>query len=378
MTLRSTTLTPDGRRIRSKATTVVLAFLGVMVIVWVVLRFGSNEIGAGPDGSVLVTDVNGSAGLFELLAERGVTAVPQMVGFDDLSGLSTVVILDPLPSEELGQPEAEALERFVRAGGRLVLSGYRPHSLIGTLLPEDIRFGYRGDPRAPVRFPLGGVGGSISTDGVRSIQTDAPHLPLAGRPAMAAAFELGRGTVIYVSDGSVFHNRRLVDNAAWILSILGEGPVVFDELRHGFALPTEGTAPTGITAALPDQVRATLWLLALAGLVVGSVYARRRQPVETTIRELKPPRTALVDATAGLLLRTKIPLDAIDPIVHRTQVLLRRRLGIAEHQQIDVDEAAKSSGLNAAEIAIALHPKTEEHAMVAHKVMTALNERNTR
>ncbi len=375
MTIRSTTLTAEGRKIRSKASIAGFSLLAAMLVIWVIFRFGSNPVGAGPDGSVFVTDVNGSAGLLELLEEREVPAAPALSRFDSLDGVLTVVILDPLSDIEITAAETTVLEDFVESGGRLVLSGNRPPSFLGSLLPADIAYGYRAAPAAPILFPLGGVGEAITTDGVRSIRTDDPSLPLAGDPAVAAAFAFGSGEVIYISDGSVFHNRRLVDNAAWILSILGSGPVIFDEVRHGFEVQADLDVPVGVFGSLPSRVRETVWLLLAALAISIIIYGRRREPVEQTTRSLMPPRMALVDAVAGLQLRTDRSLSAAEPVVRRVEVLLRRELGLTEDESLDSVDVAKV-GFDQSEVAAALRPSTEDDVLTAHRLLTVLNERN--
>ena len=108
---------------------------------------------------------------------------------------------------------------------------------------------------AEILLPLAGVGGTLETDGVRNVRSDEPFLPLAGDPPVAVAFSRGAGTVVFVADGSVFWNQRIVRNGAWAVALVGDGPVRFDEVRHGFEAAPVSESPTGLLAALPDRVR---------------------------------------------------------------------------------------------------------------------------
>ena len=70
-----TTITAEGRRIRSNIVTGVVSILAIMVALVIVSAFGSDEAVDGPAGSSFVTTSLGTAGVYETLAELGADVV---------------------------------------------------------------------------------------------------------------------------------------------------------------------------------------------------------------------------------------------------------------------------------------------------------------
>ena len=83
-----TTITAEGRKIRSNIVTGVVSILAIMVALFVVSAFGSDEAIDGPAGSSFVTTSLGTAGLHEMLEEqrqgwiRGSTRARRCGSFD--------------------------------------------------------------------------------------------------------------------------------------------------------------------------------------------------------------------------------------------------------------------------------------------------------
>ncbi len=371
---RSTTLTAAGRAIRSRIELVVGLALAVALVGWLLGRFGSNEVVQGPDGSMFVSDLNGTAAAFELAADLGVTVVPWVEPLDTAREAATILILDPDPEISIAPAERAHLDAHLAAGGRVVISGPPHPDLVGSLLPADLAFGYRAQPDAPVRFPLAGVGGVVETGGVRNLTTAEPHLPLVGDPPVAVAFSRGAGVVFYVSDGSIVHNRRFDVNAPWVEGLFGPGPLLVDERRHGFAPRPPLDQPGGLVASLPAEVRRTLLLLLVPLAAALVAYGRRWTPVEASQRRLKPARAELVEAAAGLLLRSGDPGTAALAVTERVETLLRRELQRPEGA-IDAADAAERLGLDQTHVAAALEPQTEDDLVLAQRLLATLTER---
>lgn len=375
MSLASTTITPQGRAIRSRLRLTAAILVAVAAVGWVLARSANSEVVTGPDGSLFVSDLNGTAALGELLQRRSVTITPAVTPITELAGFATILILDPDPGTPYLPEEVTALDRFVEEGGTAVITGFPHPDLVGTLLPGDLGFDYSAEIDSPVRFPLGGVGGVVESAGLRNLTTNDPSLPLAGQPAVAAAFPHGRGLVIYASDGSIFHNRRIARNAPWVVSVLGSGPVLADEVRHGFEASPPGENPIGLIGSLPPTARRTLLLLLGSGAVALAAYGRRWTPVEHRDRELKPARLELVEAVGGLMLRTEEPLVAAEPLVNRLETLVRRSLHIPGDVTLDPTEIAAGLGLAPRDLAAALHPRNDDDLLMTHRTLTELHER---
>ncbi len=372
---RSTTLTAAGRLIRGRIEIVVATVLLVALIGWLLARFGSNEVVTGPNGSMFVTDLNGTAAAFELASQNGTEVIPWLEPLSAAPDASAFFILEPDPNIPITPDEITHLRSHLAAGGRVVVAGALHPDLVGTLLPADLGFGYRAQPDAPVMFPIGGIGGSVQTDGVRNVRTEEPLLPLVGDPPVAVAFARQGGVIVYISDGSVLHNRRFATNAPWVEALIGDGAVVVDEMRHGFAPQPALEQPGGLIAGLPAAARRTLLMLLIPLLAAIITYGRRWTPVEESGRLLKPARAELVEATAGLLLRTNDAVTAAAPVVERVETLLRRELSKPEGE-LEVDEIARRLGLEGPHVTAALSPVTEDDLVLAQRLLATLTERN--
>lgn len=376
MRIRSTTITDEGRANRARITAFVATLVGLGLLAWIVTEFGNSQVATGPTGSSFVTDLNGTAALAELVEDRGGQPIRFIAPIEGLDPVGSLLVVAPDPAVPYGPDEVDSIVDFVEEGGRLILAGTIPGELADELLPADLEVGYDANPEAEVLVPLGGVGGTVSNQGVRSIRTDAPHLPLAGDPPVAVAFSRGEGLVVYLSDAQILTNRRIEHNAAWTIGLLGDGPIRFDEVRHGFTATPASENPTSLIAALPDGVR-TVALLLVPVLLVGMVvYGRRLGPAEAVTRELAPPRRELVDAVAALMIRTPDPLVAAAPVPHRVRTLLARRAGLAALSPPDeLAAAAADLGLDPDDLRRAIAPTGEADLVVAHTVLAALSER---
>lgn len=373
---RSTTLTLAGRSIRGRVVVTAAGVVGVIFLGWVFGR-GESVVVRGPDGSILVTDVNGAAGLAELATEMGIESEPLTTGFDPetTERFTTIAVLEPQRSFDFTPEELEALDSFLARGGRLVVSGTPPRGFLGRFLPADLSPGHRARVDSPVVYPLGGVGGSVTGSGIRHVETTEPYLPLLGDPPIAVAFPRREGVVVYISDGSILHNRRLEENGPWALAVLGEGPVLFDEVRHGFRPRPAAEQPLFLFQALPARAKRTMGMLALAGLVGLIAYGRRRIPVEQADRVLAPARAEFTDALAGLLRRTDDLPGAAAPLVERVGLLARRALVLDSQAEIDPVELARLLEVTDEIARRGLDPREPGDFLHTQHLLSALDER---
>jgi hypothetical protein len=376
MRLRSTTITAEGRATRRNIEVVIATLVAVAVVGWALTEFGRQQTGAGPSGSSFVTDVNGTAAFAELLEDLGYPVVKATAPLLQLDPGGTVLILGPSIRTEYTPEEVNQLTAWVEDGGRMIVAG-RPHpDLLGPLLPEDLRQGFDGRSPAPIITPLKGVDGSLESSGIVSARTAAPHLVLAGEPSVAIAFGIGDGEVVYLADGSLLHNEHIDDNAAWAVSLIAEGPVRFDEVRHGFAAVPAAENPTGLLAALPERVRSTVLLLVPVLLVALVTYGRRFGPPERTERLLAPPRRELVDAMTGLLARVDDPVTAGKPVLHRLRSTLTRAAGLPGDASDDgIVDSSLRLGLDPDLVRRAIHPQDENGMLESQRLLAHLSER---
>jgi hypothetical protein len=377
VTLASTTITPEGRSIRTRIRLTVGVLLVVALVAGWLARNATSEIVTGPNGSLFVTDLNGTAALGELLTERGVPVSPAVTRLTDLDGFAAVLVFDPKPGIPYFEEEIIALTQFLDSGGTIIVTGPIHPDLVGSVLPADIGFDYSAQLDGAIRYPLGGVGGIVETAGIRNVATSEAFLPMVGEPPIVVAFPRGEGVVIYSSDGSIFHNRRIDDNAPWAVGVIGTGPLLADEVRHGFETRPASEDPLGLLGSLPPAARRTVLLLLAATALSLVAYSRRWAPVERHHRELKPARLELVEAVGGLLLRTDQPVEAALPLTERVETLVRRSLRLPAGSVVDSAVAAAKLGLAPDDLERALRPQTDDDLITAHRVLTEMHERMT-
>jgi hypothetical protein len=316
-----TTITPEGRRIRSNIVLGVAGIVMIMVALVIVSAFGSDDAVDGPTGSSFVTTSLGTAGLYETLEALGADVIRsrQPITEDLLSGVDTLLALEV--GDMFYDPfERASIRNAVESGLTLVTSGPPNAGLVEAVagdVPDWIP-STPGEGRSTV--------GSATLVGPRfGAFEPAGGLPLvvSADRHLAVVFTVGAGRVVMFSDTALLANQGLglLDNAAFVIGQTGIGTVVFDEFRHGFT--EQGS--TGLLEAAPESWSATMRLLAVALVIALVVYGRRFGPPEPQGRGFVPSRRQLVDAVAASLRRTGSPVQATEPIRRLAKQEIRRR-----------------------------------------------------
>jgi hypothetical protein len=273
----------------------------------------------GPRSSAFATGPDGLAAYAALLARAGhrierLRATPADAKLDPGS---TVVLLDP---GVVSHRDADALRRFVEAGGRLVAGG-RPTGWLGRIVPKPPAWstGRIAEPHVLAPAP--------ETRHVSRVVTKAGSwegggaLPLLGRrkTSLVDAASVGKGRVLLLADAAPLHNRSLgsVDDAALGLGLAGAAgrPVAFLETYHGYG------ASSGLDAIPSNWVNA-LVLAVAASLLYMASRARRLGPPQDEERPLPPPRREFVESLGGVLARTHGRDEALEPLRARARTLL--------------------------------------------------------
>lgn len=264
----------------------------------------------GPASSSYATTPTGVAAWAELLQRAGhpVRQLRAPVSAASLRPDSTLVVLG---ASRLTPSDGRSIDRFVAAGGILVLGGGDLPATLPIVLADPPPWRANG-PRAtraqPAVSELPGVR-TVESAGQGTFVGPSGRLLLGDPPARALLLvrTLGAGRIDLLADASPLQNRLLAvaDNAQLSIDLAGGNrrPVVFDESIHGF------TAASGL-AALPDRWWLALGGLALAGVGWALARARRLGPADVEPEAMPPARSAYVDAIAGALCRTHDP-DAI-------------------------------------------------------------------
>ncbi len=316
-----TTITPEGRRIRSNIVLGVASILVIMLALVIVAAFGSDEAVDGPPGSSFVTTSLGTAGLYETLEELGVDVVRsrQPIDGDTLNDVDTLLALE-VGSMFYDPFERAAIRNAVESGLTLVTSGPPNTELIEVVageVPEWI-------PSTPEqgRSTIGSATVVAPRFGVFESSGGLP-LVVSGDRHLAVVYTVGAGRVVMFSDTASIANQGLglLDNAEFVIGQIGLGTVAFDEFRHGFT--TEGS--TGLLEAAPESWSTTIRLLGVALVVALIAYGRRFGPPEPQGRSFVPSRRQLVDSVAASLRRTGSPVLATEPIRTLAKHEIRRR-----------------------------------------------------
>jgi hypothetical protein len=315
---------------------VVLLAAAALMAIELSLSFVGGIAGSPPAGSQgsssYGTSGTGLAAYGQLLSARGhsVVRMTRPLSSLDLPAGSTLMVVDPTGWT---RGDTASVERLLRSGGHVVLTGPPPGDGLGGAL-----FGAGALPRwtdraSGVARPVGGSPVTAGVDTVSSGGDGSFRTPGSAHPVLVGAHGTlavtnASGTVVALASSAPLTNALLDqrDNAALGLNLArpGSAPVVFDEYDHGY-----GRAGRGL-AGLPSWWRWGLGL-ALAAVLVWLVSAARRfGPVERPDRELIPARIVYADALASAL--SAVPpaqlLETVDPMQREARALLCRRSGL--------------------------------------------------
>ena len=301
----------------------------------------------GPSSSSYATSPEGLAAYASLLAEHGhpVRRVRHAPSERPLDPQATVVLLDP---GSVGANDAIALRTFLLEGGRLVVGGDSPESLIATLVEDAPEWTETSVQEAAPIVPVAETAGVRDVEaagpGAWTTQTGQAVPVIAGDSgSIVAVASVGRGRVILFADSSPLQNRLLdhADNAALGLALAGaQGRTVdFLESVHGYH-------PASGFGAIPWSWRFALGGLVVAALVLMLARGRRLGPPQAEGRELPPPRRVYVESLAAVLARTKRPDEAIEPIrAEGRRLLTLRAQGGADDEDV-LRQVGRRAGLS--------------------------------
>lgn len=320
----------------------------------------------GPPSSSYATSGSGLAAFAQFVADEGHPVRRLRTSLDraHLDPGGTLVMADVAA---VTPAEADALARFVGAGGRLVTAGDGAADLVGVFSGDGPSASPASATAAHPLVAVPEVAGveRVVSEGLGSFDRAGATLPvLAGhRATLVTVATVGRGRVVALADATPLHNRLLAraDNAAFALAAVGKPgrPVAFAEAQHGYG-PAKGLA------AIPGEWRWALGMGLFAVLVAMWAKGRRLGPAEELERVLPPPRRAYVDAMASTLARAKQPSEAMAPLQAAARRRLARRAGLpADAGDDELRRAAARAGLADADAAALLAPVVSDRDVVA-------------
>jgi hypothetical protein len=330
----------------------------------------------GPPSSSYSTSAEGAAAYAELLERSGhrVERLRRDPSDVTLDPRETVLLLDP---GFVARDDARALGRFVRDGGRLVVSGAGGEWLDSVVdqppewSPDELR-------SPEVLAPVPEVAGvrRVTTAG-RGAWREGGALPALGsgdRALLVVARNGGR--LVLLADPSPLQNRLLsdADNARLGLALAGPSgrTVRFLESFHGY-----GEA-TGL-AAVPARWWAGFGLLFAAALVLMLARGRRLGPPQAPERDLPPPRRVYVESLGGVLARIRRKEKPVAPVRARTVALLGDRAGPgASASPADLRAAGERLGLAADELEALFGAAPNDDVVAVGRALTRLARESRR
>jgi len=350
----------DAPLFRSRAGLVVLAIVGLLVVAGLARSAEQQKPEDGPSGSSYATHSSGTAALSRLLVRNGydVSQLRTPLAGVSLSPQDVVVLID---GGSLGGEDVNALNEFIRSGGRFVAID----SSLGRIITKAPSPATTTGAPASSLLDLGPFQTVDTVAASKEWPVAGSLLPLVGNQdgTLLGIEYIGDGTVVAIADSTIVENGQIDqgDNALLALDAVGDtsGTVQFVEYVHGF------TQPTGLSA-LPARWKQALVLLSLACAVWLVAGGKRFGPVEETARNMPPPRSAYVDALALTLEAGKDPTaaDTLDRAIVRE---LRRR-GVPPGSQLAVDSAV-TSGVDRDTAELALTAPASEKTIRAKAVL---------
>ncbi len=350
-------------------------FVALVVVLNVAVTVGSaifEPSVEGPAGSSFVTEADGVAGWRELLQHLGRDTVrlrERVAGADLDRDTVALVVIQP-EAAYLDGAYADAVERFVREGGHLVITSGNP--IASRLLAESrLANGTIGDTR-PLLPAAETEGVDVVTfDGDLFFEDTGPGVPLltsADGQHAALATVVGEGRVVMISEKSAVTNRLLAvsDNAAFAVAVTGGRNVVFDEYLHGYGLDQGASA-------LPDNLALAAGVILVGAVVWIWAVARRLGTPEQAGRAFPPARSEFVRSLGATLARSHPDERAYGELRRHGLDLLARMSGSREAAGRQADAVAARARVTGQELAALRQPvASAEDAVLVGAAVTKL------
>jgi uncharacterized protein DUF4350 len=313
--------------------------------------------------STFFTDPSGARALLLVMKQflppteqwrRPITLLP-LPGAPDAA--STIVMAGP--AQPLAESEAQHLNRWLSAGGQLILltgNGWplRQRAASGEIAEEPSndddekgetflsRYATRLQWTKGGKLATGRAAGPSVPDGEITLgwrrsfaKTDgAKVIASTGNVSLAVEIPVGKGRIVAIADPTMASNGALrrSDNAVWLVSLAagwGAGKVLFDEYHHGFS-QKRGTLELTRAFFMTPWGWCLLQVI-LAALLYVFVYRRRFGRIKEAPLPNRSSPLELVDARAGVLQVAAAQGLAADLIVQH----LCQNLGKAYGKTVD-------------------------------------------
>lgn len=251
---------------------------------------------------------------------------------------SEVVLILADPFLSAFPEETAAIQRFVRRGGRVIVTGTWGASLLGTpqlasKLPD---FGEPKEFAALLPGPISRAAPKISMkDWARAKSGQPLGVEYYGddQGGTVVSFRFGRGRLVWWANSSPLTNYGLTEasNLELFLNSVGEAKgtrVLWDEYYHGersglWTYLSRTPAPWGLLQA------------ALLAMAVILTYSRRSGPIAAPVKESRLSPIEFVETVGDLYGRKRAAAGALEIAYRRFRSLLARRFGLSAESSLE-------------------------------------------
>lgn len=323
----------------------VAAFIGGSLL----LSRGTDQRVADPRRSSFNNRPAGVKAWYLLLQESGRDCRRWTGSLESLpAGGSLIIVRPTLP---ISGPEAQALVRWVRRGGRLCYLSEEPGA-VDQAFHLTLRPSQAAAQAVPALLPtpLGRAAPRVWAGGERMGVRDGRWVAEYGdrKGFWLVRSIVGRGTVLVAADSSPLANENLTraDDAAFALALPGPGTIWFEEAHHGY-----GSSGSSLWNGLSVPVRRAILqcLLALA-LMLWGASRRFGAPLPEDPQFRRVPGE-YVESLARLLRKGRGGTAAVATLREAMRRDLRIRLGLLpDATDADIVEAAPGRVRNPADL----------------------------
>lgn len=350
--MRARLMTPSCARVklrmrRKLRADTVLGILALLLFIVLVVARTANEHAQPPSTtSSYDTGRYGYRAFYDLLRESGVSVTRFERNHHFLDAKIATLVLTQTPSDAAGgqypaisRNEFVAIKDWISRGGRLIELappyGSDFDTLLGIPSSRTMKNASReASPFAafPVLHGVRAVRATFDEQFPWSGSVKALPLLVTGQGVVALQYQLGKGTVIALTDPGIFTNERLTsaENARFGVQLIRAHPgvVAFDETSHGYI------QNQSLWDALPAPVHTGVWVLAALFLlaIIGSLI--RFAPPVAPDRPDERDSSAYITSMANLLARARASRTVLRDGADASLRAVRRSLGLSERTPI--------------------------------------------
>jgi hypothetical protein len=322
----------SDRKILIGALTILVLLVGATAVL------SPPEAAPAPDSSSYSPGAGGAKAAYELLGELGYTvqrwaqSLPELP--DDAEN-KVLVLSEPLGGAS--NPESEALERFVRRGGRLLFTGPNVHQFLNgaavKLMPPSgaTTQNYQAAAVSPITHgaPIITMAATVRWAGDNA---DAAPMYVQNGNIVVVAYKLGEGQVIWWASATPLSNVGISAQGNLNLVLNSLGPqngttVLWDEYYHG-----ERKTLSSYLAGTP--VLWALWQGLIISLILVAAYGRRTGPTRMPVVESRLSPLEFVETLGALYQSAGAASGAVSTVWERFRYLVCTRLGLPRNAPV--------------------------------------------